>query len=171
MLGHFGNGYPLQYSGWENSMECTVHGVATSQTWLSDFHFASLESMSRESEEGHFHSLAVLDERLLCPGALSPHAHPSALLLFTWEWALPKPQWWGELNYTKHSCRCMPRLDANFKVGKMEKSNMEHNKEIAQQVIGEKTLRNSLKYSEGCKKLCFHERNQILWGRNSLECW
>ena len=29
---HFGNGYPLQYSGLENSMECTVHGVAMSQT-------------------------------------------------------------------------------------------------------------------------------------------
>ena len=27
-----GNGYPLQYSGLENSMDCTVHGVAKSQT-------------------------------------------------------------------------------------------------------------------------------------------
>ena len=33
-----GNGYPLQYSGLENSMDCTVHGVATSLTGLSDFH-------------------------------------------------------------------------------------------------------------------------------------
>ena len=31
-------GYPLQYSGLENSMDCTVHGVAKSQTQLSDFH-------------------------------------------------------------------------------------------------------------------------------------
>ena len=29
-----GNGYPLQYSGLENSMDYTVHGVAKSQTWL-----------------------------------------------------------------------------------------------------------------------------------------
>ena len=36
-----GNGYPLQYSGLENSMDCTVHGVAKSQTQLSDFHFAN----------------------------------------------------------------------------------------------------------------------------------
>ena len=35
-------GYPLQYSGLENSMDCIVHGVAKSQTWLSDFHFTSL---------------------------------------------------------------------------------------------------------------------------------
>ena len=41
-LGRFpgkGKGYPLQYSGLENSMDCIVYGVAKSQTWLSDFHF------------------------------------------------------------------------------------------------------------------------------------
>ena len=32
-------GYPLQYSGLENSMDYIVHGVAKSQTCLSDFHF------------------------------------------------------------------------------------------------------------------------------------
>ena len=36
-----GKGYPLQYSGLENSMDCIVHGVARSQTWLSNFHFLS----------------------------------------------------------------------------------------------------------------------------------
>ena len=34
-----GKGYLLQYSGLENSMDCVVHGVAKSQTWLRDFHF------------------------------------------------------------------------------------------------------------------------------------
>ena len=34
-----GNGYPLQYSGMENSMVCIVHGVAKSWTRLSNFHF------------------------------------------------------------------------------------------------------------------------------------
>ena len=37
-----GKGYPLQYSGVENSMDCIVHGVAKSQTQLSDLHFLSL---------------------------------------------------------------------------------------------------------------------------------
>ena len=40
-LGRFpgeGNGCPLQYSGLENSMDCTVHGVEKSRTQLSDFH-------------------------------------------------------------------------------------------------------------------------------------
>ena len=34
-----GIGYPLQYSGLENSMDCIVHGVPKSWTQLSDFHF------------------------------------------------------------------------------------------------------------------------------------
>ena len=33
-----GKGYPNQYSGMENPMDCIVHGVAKSQTQLSDFH-------------------------------------------------------------------------------------------------------------------------------------
>ena len=32
-------GYPLQYSGLENSMDCIVHVLAKSRTQLSDFHF------------------------------------------------------------------------------------------------------------------------------------
>ena len=42
-LGRFsgeGKGYSLQYSGLKNSMDCIVHGVAKSQTRLSDFHFS-----------------------------------------------------------------------------------------------------------------------------------
>ena len=34
-----GNGYPLQYSGLENSLDCIVHEVTKSWTRLSDFHF------------------------------------------------------------------------------------------------------------------------------------
>ena len=37
-----GNGYPLWYSGLENSMDCIDHGVTKSWTQLSDFHFTSL---------------------------------------------------------------------------------------------------------------------------------
>ena len=33
------NGYPLQYSGLENSMDCMVRGVTKSWTQLSDCHF------------------------------------------------------------------------------------------------------------------------------------
>ena len=36
-----GKGYPLQYSGLENSKDCIVHGVTKSGTRLSNFHFIS----------------------------------------------------------------------------------------------------------------------------------
>ena len=39
-----GIGYPFQYSGLENSMDCIVLGVTESQTQLKDFHFTSLQS-------------------------------------------------------------------------------------------------------------------------------
>ena len=45
-LGRFpgkGKGYPLQHSGLENSMDHIVHGVAKSQTRLSDFHVLSVQ--------------------------------------------------------------------------------------------------------------------------------
>ena len=42
-----GKGYPLQYSGLENSMDCIVHGVTKSQTGLSDSHFTLLNSDSK----------------------------------------------------------------------------------------------------------------------------
>ena len=35
-----GKGYPFQYSGLENSLDCIVHGVAKSWTQLSNFHFS-----------------------------------------------------------------------------------------------------------------------------------
>ena len=33
-----GKSYPLQYSGLQNSMDCTVHGVTKSWTRLSNLH-------------------------------------------------------------------------------------------------------------------------------------
>ena len=44
-----GKGYPLQYSGLENSRDYTVHGVAKSWTQLSNFHFTSLNKWYLES--------------------------------------------------------------------------------------------------------------------------
>ena len=41
-----GNGYPLQYSGWKNSMDYIVHGVTKSRTRLRDFHFSRRETAS-----------------------------------------------------------------------------------------------------------------------------
>ena len=42
-----GEGYPLQYSGLESSMDYIVHGVTKSQTRLSDFHSFSFHLFSK----------------------------------------------------------------------------------------------------------------------------
>ena len=44
-----GKGYPLQYSGPENSMDCIVHEVAKSQTQLNDLHFCLVVDPSRQT--------------------------------------------------------------------------------------------------------------------------
>ena len=48
-----GNGYPLQYSGQENSMDCIVHGVTKCRTQLSNFHYSivAVDEWMREEEE------------------------------------------------------------------------------------------------------------------------
>ena len=43
-----GKGYPLQYSGLENCMDCRVHGVTKSQTQLSHFHFKRIFHSKKE---------------------------------------------------------------------------------------------------------------------------
>ena len=40
-------GYPLQYSGLENSMDYTVHRITKSGTQLSDFHFLFILDSTR----------------------------------------------------------------------------------------------------------------------------
>ena len=45
-----GNGYPLQYSGLENSMDCIVHGVTKSRTQLSNFHFLTPINSSNKNK-------------------------------------------------------------------------------------------------------------------------
>ena len=49
-----GNSYPLRYSCLENFMDCIVHGVAKSQTRLSDFHFHFLLVVSLYDLNLHF---------------------------------------------------------------------------------------------------------------------
>ena len=48
-----GKGYPFQYSGLENSMDCIVRGVAKSRTRLSDFH------LHRENKNFIYHKIFI----------------------------------------------------------------------------------------------------------------
>ena len=47
-----GQGYALQYSGLENSMDCIVHAVAKRRTRLSHFHFRLLSFWCRKLKPG-----------------------------------------------------------------------------------------------------------------------
>ena len=47
-----GKGYPLQYSGLENPMDCIVHGVTKSRTQLSSFHFHAEEPPGKKEASG-----------------------------------------------------------------------------------------------------------------------
>ena len=62
-----GHGNPFQYSGLENSMDrgawqATVHGVAKSQTWLSNFH-SHFQPSSWSSS--HIHTW-LLEKSIVC---------------------------------------------------------------------------------------------------------
>ena len=60
-----GNGYPLQYSDLESSMECIVHGVTKSQTQLSGFHFSYLTGFLVISKVGKwkYHELKSMEAK------------------------------------------------------------------------------------------------------------
>ena len=94
-LGRFsreGKGYPLQYSGLENSMDCIIHGVTRSQTQLRDFHLLFLYWTSKVNWKiccHYFNDLSLITavqfssvQLLSCvqlfatPGLLSPWNSP-----------------------------------------------------------------------------------------------
>ena len=50
-------GYPLQYSGLENCMDCIVHGIVNSWTRQSKFHFTSFPFPFFSSNISHLLSL------------------------------------------------------------------------------------------------------------------
>ena len=84
-----GMGYPLQYSGLENSMDCIVHGVAKSWTRLSGSHFTygSLLFLGAQPGpcSGEYSSLGVSGEdgtaELLSPWGASDVAPKGAMSL------------------------------------------------------------------------------------------
>ena len=64
-----GKGYPLQYSGLENSMDCKVHGVPKNRTQLSDFHFLVVQWLKLYFPMGSMSSQGAITT---CLGAKKP---------------------------------------------------------------------------------------------------
>ena len=62
-----GKGYPLQYFGMENSINCLVYGAAKSRTRLSNLHFTSLNFTSaRQYTFSWYFSSLISKERNNC---------------------------------------------------------------------------------------------------------
>ena len=80
-----GKGYPLQYSGLENFMDCTLHGVTKSRTRLSDFHTCRARGTSLLLPRRRIHEVCSLDS---CKRDRPP-ASPSSLGLLS---KVPCPQ-------------------------------------------------------------------------------
>ena len=99
-----GKGYPLQYPGLENSMDCIVHGVTKSQTRLNDFHLQSkivastLAITSKFKESGPMHIgaslLLKISQQVLLTFVLMSHqsyaTHKGGKCSFSWSVSLVK---------------------------------------------------------------------------------
>ena len=77
-----GKGYALQYSGLENSMDWTVHGITKSRTHsLSDFHFhfqVCHSFPSKEQVSFNFMAIVTVHSDSIAPFSLSPLLLPQS---------------------------------------------------------------------------------------------
>ena len=81
-----GKGYPLQYSGLENSMDCVIHGVTKSQTRLSNFHLSvqvNMIAVCSLKNKPQWRKAAFTGQVGVSPGinVQRPELSPSHLLL------------------------------------------------------------------------------------------
>ena len=85
-----GKGYPFQYSGLENSMDCTVHGVEKSRTQLRDLHYPSKAShlpfitvtaLPEVKLSSLLAGITLLGSWLLCPLPTWPYSNLSLTLI------------------------------------------------------------------------------------------
>ena len=77
-------GYPLQYSGLENSMDCIVRGVTKSQTWLRDFHSFTF-TLVKNWENQNMASQVLLS------------LFVKLISVWLWAWAPSGKTWWRVL--------------------------------------------------------------------------
>ena len=87
-----GKGYPVQYSGLENCMDCIVHVVTKNQTWLSDFHFLRKIKTNHQHKNG---LIGLKKQYLFTKGTLVSVRHCSMYLLLTFNWEV-----YTELSHT-----------------------------------------------------------------------
>ena len=92
-----GKGYPLQYSGLENSMDSIVHGVPKSRTRLSEFLFTSgILWLWHINSQQHVGSSSMIRDRTQAPAlgtwSLSPWTTREVLKSFHFNAKIPPPK-------------------------------------------------------------------------------
>ena len=103
-----GNGYPLHYSGLENSMDCIVHGITKNQTCLSNFHFSIYVKIENRQNSlwlcmcvlSHFSHvwLFVIPRTIACQAPLSIGILQARILKWV---SMPssRPRNWSHISY------------------------------------------------------------------------
>ena len=100
-----GKGYPLQYSGLENSMDYKVHGVTKSRTRLSNFHLNISLEMTRRTDSVQF-SRSVVSNSL----QTTRTAARQASLSISNSWSLLKLMSIESVMPSNHLIFCHPLL-------------------------------------------------------------
>ena len=106
-----GKGYPLQYSGLENSMGCIGHGVSNSWTQLSNFHTSCTHLGSPNVLQRFYNflkSYASVFLGLLCFECVLSHFSPVWLFVTPWTVAHQAPlsmgfsrqEYWSGLQFS-----------------------------------------------------------------------
>ena len=108
-----GKGYPLQYSGLENSMDCIVHGVVKSQTRLSDFHFHFLSQTSLVARTVK-HLPEVWETRVQSLSREDPLEKEMATHSSTLAWKIPWKEEFGRLQSMGVTKRWTRQSDFTF---------------------------------------------------------
>ena len=99
-----GKSYQLQYSGLENSMNHTVHGIKNNQTLPSDFDFWL------QSESQMFYSVQFSSVAQSCPTLCDPMECSTPGLSIANSWSLLKPMSIESVMPSNHLIFCHPLL-------------------------------------------------------------
>ena len=98
-----GNGYPFQYSGLENSLDCIVCGVTKNWTWLSNSHFR----LPMQNEVGQRLTEFCQENALVIANTLFQQYKG-----WLYTWISPDGQYWNQIDYILCSQRWIDSIQS-----------------------------------------------------------
>ena len=133
-----GKGYPLQYSGLENSMDCIIHGVTKGCTQLSNFHtqWSCLLSLSPSKD-----SSSNLQERCCMRNKNSPNADTPNMFYDQEKIPHTQPVYLGRRSHPSPPTKEGQCCSANVKTGSARCEGNWHRVRVSWGSTGESTER------------------------------